>query len=94
MDENIKKGFAAWESATNKYFEEVLTNPAVLKSLGSIMSSGMSLMAMRSKAATAVWGALGLATKQDQERTLHSLNQLQTLVMDLEEKIEKVSERR
>ena len=31
---------------------------------------------------------LGLPTKRDQERTLHLLNQLQSRLMDLEEKLE------
>jgi hypothetical protein len=31
---------------------------------------------------------MGLPTKRDQERVLHLLNQLQSKVMDLEEKLE------
>jgi len=31
---------------------------------------------------------MGLPTKRDQERALHLLNQLQSRIMDLEEKLE------
>ena len=34
------------------------------------------------------WSALGLPTKRDQERTLHALNQLESRLMDLEDKLE------
>jgi hypothetical protein len=37
------------------------------------------------------WGAWGLPTKRDQERILHSLNQLQSKLIDLEEKLEATS---
>ena len=33
------------------------------------------------------WGALGLPTKRDQERTLHALNELESKILDLEERL-------
>ena len=35
-----------------------------------------------------LWGQMGLPTKRDQERSLHLLNQLQSRIMDLEEKLQ------
>ena len=47
----------------------------------------MKSKASADKAAAAWWGALGLPTKRDQERTLHALNQLQSRLLDHEEKL-------
>jgi hypothetical protein len=38
-------------------------------------------------AAAQWWGAIGVSTKRDQERALHALNQIQSRLMDLEEKL-------
>jgi hypothetical protein len=37
--------------------------------------------------AAGFWGSLGLPTKRDQERALHKLNQLESRLLDLEEKL-------
>jgi len=48
---------------------------------------------MKTKTATngamaAWWGAVGLPTKRDQERGLHKLNELESRMLDLEERLE------
>lgn len=83
-----KKGFDAWEKHTAEYLEEVLKSPLVLKPSGKLLSLAMKAKAKRDEAVTKWWGAMGLPTKHDQERTLHQLNQLQSRIMDLEEQIE------
>jgi hypothetical protein len=40
------------------------------------------------KALSQFWSGLGLPTKRDQERILHTLNKLESKLMDLEERIE------
>ena len=82
-----KKGFFAWESATAQYLEQVLKNPLVLGPSGAMLTAAMKAKAASDKAAAGWWGAIGLPTKRDQERTLHALNQLQSRLMDLEEKL-------
>ena len=83
-----KKGFNTWENATADYLEEVLKSPMVLQPSGKMLSLAMKAKAKQEEAAAKWWGAMGLPTKTDQERTLHALNQLQSRVMDLEEKLE------
>ena len=34
------------------------------------------------------WGAMGLPTKKDQERALHAINELESRLLDLEERLE------
>jgi long-chain acyl-CoA synthetase len=83
-----KKGFDAWESATAQYLEAMLKSPALLVPSGALLSTLMRAKAASDKAQAQWWGALGLPTKQDQERTLHLLNQLQSRIIDLEQKLE------
>mgnify|MGYP000045813219 CR=1 FL=1 len=82
-----KKGFDAWENTTAGFMEKVLKNPLLLGPSGAMLSAVMKAKAATDKAASQYWGALGLPTKRDQERTLHSLNQLHSRIMDLEEKL-------
>ena len=88
-----KKGFYAWESSTAKLAEQWLRSPLVLKPGGAALSSLMKVKAANDKAAAAWLGAIGLPTKRDQERTLHALNQLQSQLYDLEDRIEELQGR-
>ena len=83
-----KKGFDAWEDTTARLLESWLRSPLLLEPSGAMLSATMRLKAASDQAAAAFWGALGLPTKRDQERTLHALNQLETRLLDLEERLE------
>ncbi len=83
-----KKGFYAWEDATAKYLEHWLKSPLLLGPSGLMLGSAMKMKASYDRAAANWVGALGIATKRDQERTLHLLNQLESRLLDLEERLE------
>ncbi len=93
MWEVWKKAFYAWESTTAEYAEEVLRSPAVLKPSGTMLTLAMKMRAANQKAVATWLGAMGMPTKRDQERMLHTVNQLQSQLYDLEEKLEELSER-
>ena len=82
-----KQGFNAWEQATAQYMEKVLTNPGVLAPAGAVLTAAMKTKAATDRAIAAWWSAWGLPTRRDQERTLHKLNQLESRLYDLEERI-------
>lgn len=82
-----KKGFGAWETATAAYMEKVLSNPGVLGPTGAMLTAVMKTKAATDRAMSAWWSAIGLPTRKDQERSLHKLNQLESRLYDLEEKI-------
>jgi hypothetical protein len=82
-----KKGFDAWENATAQYLEQVMKSPLVLMPSGTMLTAVMKAKAATDQLAAQWWGALGLPTKRDQERALHALNELQSKLMDLEEKL-------
>lgn len=82
-----KKGFGSWESATADLLEQWLKSPLVLGPSGALLSAVMKAKAAGDNATRAWWGSLGLATKHDQERELHLLNELQSRLIDLEERL-------
>jgi hypothetical protein len=82
-----KKGFDTWEDATAKLFETWLKSPLVLGPSGALLTAVMKSKAAWDRVAASYWGSLGLPTKRDQERTLHALNQIQSRLLDLEEKL-------
>ncbi|MBI2892431.1 MAG: hypothetical protein HYY06_02700 [Deltaproteobacteria bacterium] len=82
-----KKGFDAWENATARVLAEWLKSPLVLGPSGALLSAMMRSKAAGDQALATFWGTMGLPTKRDQERTLHALNQLQSRILDLEERL-------
>ncbi len=83
----FKQYFNSWESLTAKYAEEWLKSPLLLEPAGAWLSAMMRTKAATDKAVAQAWGLVGLPTKRDQERTLHALNQIQSRLFDLEERL-------
>ena len=83
-----KKACDVWEKTTARYLETVLRSPAVLAPSGALLSALMKAKTAGDKAVHAWWGAMGLPTKRDQERTLYALTQIQSRLIDLEERLE------
>lgn len=83
-----KTGFDAWENATAKYLEEVMKSPLLLGPSGLVLGAAMKAKAAYDKAANQWVASMGFATKRDQERALHALNQLESRLLDLEERLE------
>jgi hypothetical protein len=82
-----KQGFEAWEQATAQYLEKVLANPGVLGPAGSLLTAAMKTKAATDRVLASWWSSLGLPTRADQERALHKLNQLESKLFDLEERL-------
>jgi hypothetical protein len=82
-----KQGFDAWEQATAQYLEKVMTNPSVLGPAGTMLSVAMKTKSAADRVLASWWAALGLPTRADQERALHKLNQLESRLYDLEERL-------
>jgi hypothetical protein len=87
MWDQWKKGFAAWETATSSYLEQVLANPSVLGPAGVMLTAAMTTKAATDRAMHGWWAGIGLPTRRDQERGLHKLNQLESRIADLEEQL-------
>ena len=89
-----KKGFDAWENATAKATESLMKSPLVLAPSGKMLGGAMKAKAAYDKAAAQWVGSLGMATKRDQERSLHTLNQLESRLLDLEERLEDAAKKK
>jgi hypothetical protein len=85
--EQWKAGFDAWEGKTAELFEQLLKNPRILEPAGAVLTASMKLKAASENAMASWWSLWGLPTKRDQERTLHTLNQLNSRLIDLEERL-------
>jgi hypothetical protein len=88
MWQQFKTAFDAWENATAKWVEEWMKSPFVLGPSGAMLTAAMKAKKVADDAKAQIWGQIGLPTKRDQERALHLLNQLQSRILDLEEKLE------
>jgi hypothetical protein len=86
-----KKGFDAWEDNTAKYLEQWLRSPSVLAPSGAVFTALMKTKTATDKALDAWWAAWGIPTRRDQERALHALNQIQSRLSDLEERLEEMN---
>mgnify|MGYP006969519102 CR=1 FL=1 len=82
----------AWEGATARYLESWLKSPLVLEPAGFWLSAAMKMKAASDKQIAGAWGAMGLPTKRDQERSLHALNQIESRLIDLEEQLADLKE--
>jgi hypothetical protein len=85
--DTFKKYFDTWEGQAAKVTEKWLESPTVLEPLGSALSGALRAKARVDRVTTAAWSLIGLPTKRDQERTLHALNQIQSRLYDLEERL-------
>jgi PPE-repeat protein len=85
--ESWKKGFTTWEGKTAALLEAALKSPAVLQPVGTLLTATMKAKVAGDKAVANLWSSVGLPTRRDQERTLHALNQLNSRLNDLEEKL-------
>jgi len=89
-----KKGFDAWENATAQYLEQVMRSSAVLEPSGAMLTGVMKVKKAREQMLDAWWKGMGLPTRRDQERSLHELNQMQSRLIDLEEELADLRERK
>ncbi len=84
----FKQSFDVWEKSTSVLLEAWLKSPLVLEPAGAALTAMMKTKAASDKVMAMWWGTLGLPTKRDQERALHAINELESRLLDLEERIE------
>lgn len=85
--ETYKKYFNAWEGQTATTLERWLKSPLVLEPAAAGLTALMKVKRAVDDKKASTWGALGFATKRDQERTLHALHQIQGRLSDLEDRL-------
>ena len=83
-----KKGFDAWEAPAARVLEHALKSPLVLEPAGALLTVAMKVKAASDRAMSEWWRTVGLATRGEQDRAMHALNQLQSRLIDLEEQLQ------
>lgn len=83
----FKKSFDAWEQTTADTLEHVLRSPAALQPAGAVLSWVTKGKVWGDRFARVGVRSMGLATRLDQERTLHALNELHSRMYDIEEQL-------
>ncbi|MBX3248662.1 MAG: hypothetical protein KF901_15910 [Myxococcales bacterium] len=82
-----KKGFDAWDQASTSLLDTWMKSPALLGPAGSMLASMTKLQAQQRQLMSLWWGGLGLSTRDDQERVLHALHEVQSQLLDLEDRL-------
>jgi hypothetical protein len=67
--------------------ERVLRSELVLRPSGQLLTAAMKMKAKNDASMARTWGLMGLPTRRDQERTLHQLNELQSRLIDFEDRL-------
>jgi hypothetical protein len=83
--DRLRVRIEGWEGRTAVKLERVLRKPAVLRPMGTLLTTTMRLKRAGDRAVDGWWSTLGLPTRRAQERTLHAINQLNSRLLDLEE---------
>ena len=83
-----KQQFNAWEGATAKLLEGVLKSPLLLEPTGAVLQALVKARGFQHRVQHAWLHGLGLATRRDQERTLHLLHELESRLYDLQERLD------
>lgn len=82
-----KKSFDAWDQASTGLFETWLKSPLLLGPAGGMLATMNKLQAQQRHLVAQWWSTVGISTREDQERLLHALHDLQTRLLDLEDRL-------
>jgi hypothetical protein len=85
--DRFKTGFTQWEEKTAGRVELALRSDRVLQPVGRVLTVTMKVKRVADRAIAGAWSSIGLPTRRDQERTLHAIHQLQSRLLDLEERL-------
>lgn len=93
MWDSWKRGFDAWERVTADMLETGLRSSLLLQPSGALLAA-LTRSKRLGDRVTAAWvRTLGMATKGEQERTLHAINQVQSRLLDIEEQLAELRQR-
>ena len=89
-----KSGFDRWETTTAEYLESALQKASVLGPAASLLRVVMQAKIESSRMVDKGMRAIGLTSRDQQDRALHRINQLESQVLDLQEELQELREQR
>ncbi len=84
----FEQTYRAWETAAAPLFESMLGSASTFAPAGKVLGLVTRAQRKQQRFLRDWWGGFGLATQQDQVRTLRAIDELQSRLIDLEEKLE------
>lgn len=90
FDDLFKKSFEQWEKQTAEQWNQMLHDPAFLKSAWSAMEIGLQARQQWNKASEQWLTAWQLPTRENQERLQHQMNRLQMALDGLTERVDRL----
>lgn len=88
----ILAAFRRWESLTDHPLESALGSPRVTRVAGEWLSLIARAGALQQRWLRTWWSTWGMASREDQERAQHALNELQSRLYDLEDMLQERNE--
>lgn len=85
-----KSGFDRWETITAEYLETSLQKPSFLGPSATMLGVFMKAKIRLAKVKERGLSKLGITTREERERALHKINQLESQVLDLQEELEEI----
>lgn len=82
-----KSGFDRWESTTAEYLDKALQNTSFLSSSGTLLKAVLNAKSTANRVVDGGWTRLGLTSRNEQDRALHRINELESRLLDMEEEI-------
>jgi hypothetical protein len=79
----LRQAFNLWERTTGAYLEALTRNPFFLTASGGGLGGLLHLKRIADTAIESLVSSMGLATRSDQERTLHLLHRIEGRLEDL-----------
>lgn len=89
-----KSGFDRWEKTTAEYLESTLQKASVLGPSANLLRVVMQAKIGTSRVVGKGLRAVGLTSRDQQDRAMHRINQLESKVLDLQEELDDLREQR
>jgi hypothetical protein len=87
-DDFFKQAFEQWEKQTSDYWNNMLRDPAFLKSSWQMMESSLQSQRQFNQLMQQYFQAWQIPTRETHDRILHQLNRLQIMMDDLNERMD------
>lgn len=91
--ECVEQTYCIWEQFTSQYMEELLRNRQFLDMTGKAIENSLHFKQQLDRIVEATVAMMQLPTRGDMDRVLHKLNELEALLRDMNEKLDRLPER-
>lgn len=88
--EFLKQSYQLWEQLTSQYMEGLIRNQEFLAMTGKALEQSAQFKQQIDRLVEASLASMQLPTRGEMERALHKLNELDSLLRELHEKLDRL----